>query len=357
MTRARARQAFAAFAAAIALLLPARALADRVALLPASAPASAVGTPAEAAVVRGSAARALAGQGHELVTDDALGRVPGGDGVVDSSGEYRAVATSTHAAWVVRTSVTPLGATYRVEVEAFQAASGRAELLAREIDPARADAMIGEVLALLLRPEGVGTTEPPWTGQAVTPTTPTPAPAPAPAKADAPPPPAAAPPAPTKAAAPPERRAYAEGHPFAAGVSVGATVAAARPSGARGSSFELPLGATLALAFADVPGLELRGDLAYGFVGPRYFVGSAGARYALALERTGTVFLGPEARVGAFVPSGPSGTRLDLHGAAFLAVVLGGQVQLEAAGDADVLPGAGGAVVLLGGSVRALYRF
>ena len=110
------------------------------------------------------------------------------DGVADTSAEYRAAGRAAGAQWTVAGHVDSHGWAYRLELEACQVATGRVESLAREIDPRQAAPQIAEMLALLLRSQGVGDTVPPWDQPAPTPPPLAPAPPPTPAPAPLPPP-------------------------------------------------------------------------------------------------------------------------------------------------------------------------
>jgi hypothetical protein len=272
------------------------------------------------------------------------------DGVVDTGEEYRAAGRASTSDWTVIGHVEEHGGTYRLELDVCQVGSGRVESLAREITPAEATHQISEMLALLLRPEGLGSTPIPWE-----PRTP-----PLAEASQAPkPPPAALPPEPPPAPPPPPapRHPYAEGHPVALGVMVGALDAFSRPANASGSAASGLVGVTASYALPSVPGLELKGDLDWSVAGPGSVTVDAGVRYAFPLVPTASVFIGPEADVGAFFAFGADKTaRALLQGAGFVAVGLGERVQVEAVG--LLAYAAGSPSLSLGGGVlRGVVRF
>ena len=92
---------------------------------------------------------AVTKKGHTFATDDEMAAAEAAvkDGVADTSQEYQAAAKAVHADWTLTARVDrndyppaklPDGkeeqgyTTYRVELEAFQASSGRVESLSRE---------------------------------------------------------------------------------------------------------------------------------------------------------------------------------------------------------------------------------
>ncbi|MCA9587738.1 MAG: hypothetical protein KC657_20575 [Myxococcales bacterium] len=285
------------------------------------------------------------------------------DGSADTSEEYRAAGRASSSQWTVTgklmklmANATPTGNQpaepydyFRLELVACNVESGRVESLARNIDTDQATPQVSEMLALLLRPEGIGTAPPPWGNE------PPPRPKPKAAPPPPPPPPTAPPPPP---APPPPAKPYAEGYPFAFGLYGGVTNALSRPSNARGPSWAAPLGLTGGYALDNVPGLELRANVGTAVAGPRSLEVAAGARYAFAPIRGTRLYVGPEALAGMFVALGADPTaRLLLHGSAFAAYGVTEQIQLEIAGDLRAGLGGDGALILGGGTLRALYRF
>ena len=196
-----------------ALLTTTRALADRVAVLPFSSarPGAAHVIEAEAAT-KGATLRLE----HTFPSEAELasGRAAVKDRHADTSEEYRAFGKEARSDWTVRGVVDAHENGYRLELETCQIRSGRVEYLARDISPASAEAQVREMLALLLRPEGIGTGEVPWAeASRVDHRAATPGP---PLQPVQPP------------SQPPTAHRYAEGHPFALGVSTGLASAAAR---------------------------------------------------------------------------------------------------------------------------------
>jgi hypothetical protein len=154
------------------------------------------------------------------------------------------------------------------------------------------------------------------------------------------------------------KHAYAERYPAAVGASVGVSSTLARPDTARGPSGAMALGAVLAYAIDQAPGVELRAIGTSQVVGPRAFALAAGGRYAFAVLPQHRLFVGPELLLGAHVALGADKTARFLgQGAAFLAWGLGEQVQLELAGELAAAFGGTGTLVLGGGTARALVRF
>lgn len=349
------RHALASLAAVALLSAAPSAWADKVAVLPFTSPKGLPKPDVDQA--RAWTKKAVVTRGDALPSDSEMlsAEMAVKDGSPDTSVEYRAAGRASGSQWTLTARVDRAEhdgfSGYRVELEACQVESGRVESLAREIDPDDAETEIGEMLALLLRPEGIANAEIPW--QTGAPRKPKPKPKLAP-----PPPPPAPPPAPPPPPEPVVKHAYAEGHPFAIGGSIGVSDALAHPEQARGPSFAMPLGATLAYALGSVPGVELRGVLTSQVVGPKAIEVSAGGRYAIAVLPQHRVFVGPELLIGTHVAIGAEKTaRLLGHGSAFVAVGLGDRVQLELAGDLSAALGGSGTLLLGGGTARALLRF
>jgi hypothetical protein len=240
------------------------------------------------------------------------------------------------------------GATYHLELEVCQVDSGRVESLAREIEPAQATTQIGEMLALLLRAEGIANADIPWER----------AKPPAPAE---PPPPTTPPPLaakdipPTTQAAP--RHTYAENHPIGVGAGASVLAALARPSHAVGSATALLIDGAFGYAIESLPGLEIRADASGSIAGPKSASFDAGARYLFALAPAQRIFVGPEAAIGAFFPiAGDTSGRFLARGSAVGAMGLGEQVQIEIAADVAAVVGRT-SLVLAGGTARGLVRF
>lgn len=289
---------------------------------------------------------AVVAQKHEQPspTEASAGTAAVRDGQADTSEEYRAFGTAANVEWTLRGTSVHRADGYRIELEVCQVKTGRVELLAREIDESQETSQIGEMLVLLLRPEGIANAELPWQSQKPKP------PKPKEPEKPAPPPP---PPGP-----PPVAHPYAEGHPLALGVSLGVLSAVSRPANATGPTTSLYLGGTGAYHIEAIPGLELRGNLAGTLAGPRAFLLDVGARYAIPLVPTRRLFLVPDVGLGTFVTLGAAKeARFWLRGGAFLSLGLGERVALELGPDLGVTPGGSGAVVLFGGTLRGLVRF
>jgi hypothetical protein len=151
---------------------------------------------------------------------------------------------------------------------------------------------------------------------------------------------------------------YGENAPFALGGSIGVSNAIGRPDNARGPSWAVPIGVAFGYAFAEVPGLEARGIFTSQVVGPKAIEISGGGRYAIPILPQYRLFAGPEALIGAHVAIGAEKTaRFIAHGAAFVAIGVGDNLQFELAGDIAGAFGGSGTLVLGGGTARALFRF
>ncbi len=274
------------------------------------------------------------------------------DGVADTSEEYRAAGRASSSDWTVSARVDLHGAHYRIELEACQVSSGRVESLAREIDPPQATPQIGEMIAILLRPEGIANVDIPWEHAAPPPP---PLPPPTPPTPPAPP----SPPSPPKPPEPPPvRHAYAEGHPIAFGLEAGGFAAFARPSNARGPRGSANIGGVVGYAIETVPGLELRGELAGAVAGPQAVYFDVGARYALMVVPTLRMYAGPELGLGGFFPvGGDKSARFLGRGSLFAGIGIGERFQVEGFGDLALAPGGSGTIALVGGGARVVVRF
>jgi hypothetical protein len=288
--------------------------------------------------------------GHVLPTDSESlsAQMAVQDSVADSSTEYRAAGRASTSQWAVAGSVDPREAGYRVEIEACQVESGRVESLAREIEPTQADQQISEMLALLLRPQGIGKDIPWWTK-------PNPKPPEEPPKPPEPaPPPEPPPPPPTPAV----KHAYAEGRPVVVGLEGGVTGALSRPGNAQGPSTSAFLGFAGGYAFDAIPGLEARGRFDFAIAGPKSVSFDVGARYAVPIAPTIRLFAGPELGLGAFFTlGGDQSARFLGRASPFVALGLGERVQLDLACDFSWLPGGSGTLVLAGARLGVGGRF
>jgi hypothetical protein len=346
-----------------ALLSAAPAWADKLAVLPFTSPNNVPRVELEQ--VRGWTREAAARGGHATASDAemAAAEASARDGVADTSQEYQVAGKAASADWTLTARVErvdhpparlPDGSeeegftTYRVELEAYQMSSGRLESLAREIVPDDASKEIAEMIALLVRPQGIDDADIPWSHEGAQ--RPRRRAKPAAEPALAPPP---------SATSRPPRPVYGAGHPLALGVSVGVSSALARPDVARGPSWAMPIGGALGYALPDAaPGLELRGSFTSQVIGPRALEIAAGARYALAPLGGLRLFVGPELLLGAHVALGADKTaRFLSHGALFAAYGVTEQLQAELAGDLGVALGGSGTLVLGGGTARITFRF
>lgn len=159
----RARPAARRIALAFAALVTFAAfdaLADKVATLHARGTAPL----GERTTIRTATDGGARGLGHETVAENDVlqGEGAAGDKIGTSEGLV-AVGKTTGADWVVEPHVQSSDAGTRVELKVCQVSSGRVETLARDLDP-KGDPLVQmrEMLALLLRPQGVGDDPLPW---------------------------------------------------------------------------------------------------------------------------------------------------------------------------------------------------
>src|SRR5512140_1575321 len=110
---------------ALVLLVPARALADKVAVLPFTSVGQA--TSADLTAARDATKAAALAKGHILATDSEMlaAQMSTKDGSADTSEEYRAAGRASGAAWTVAGRVDPKEGGYRLELEVCQVDSGR----------------------------------------------------------------------------------------------------------------------------------------------------------------------------------------------------------------------------------------
>ncbi|MCC6555786.1 MAG: hypothetical protein IT372_22720 [Polyangiaceae bacterium] len=379
-------------AAAIAALLAAsNALADRVAVLP---PRGGTDDGARLAA-KAEILQGLTALGHTAVPDTEIDEAlkAAWDGVADTAEEYRAVGQATRADWVVVGLVEPAVQTTHLELIAYLVPNGRLETVARELDRARSLPQTQEMLAVLVRPEGIGAGELPWE-RAPAPGAPAPTPPlqPQPAQvAAAPPvqpPPAALPVAPAT-----DKRtvvmdylferhdvwpAYSAGNRLLLAVEQGFSYAASRPEGATGNPASYVGAARVGYALGDF-GLEPFAQIGANLAGPSAVWIDAGARLMLSpgvSEVGGRLYgvsfhVGPEVTLGAFMRPGPSGTGpngVTYNGGLLTDVSLGAALdvvfavtptfQIDArVGNLRWIPADGGALLLLGGTLGAGLRF
>ncbi|MGH7281934.1 MAG: hypothetical protein ACRELY_10450 [Polyangiaceae bacterium] len=343
------RARLATLIAAATLLLSGSAFADKVAVL------KFTGDVNSTAPAHDATTRAVTAKGDTLPTSSEMitAEVAVKDTVPDNSEEYLAAGKASTSQWTVAGRVQPLEGGYHLELDVCQISSGRVESLSRDIDPVDADAQIGEMLALLLRPQGIAGADIPW--ERGSKPKPKPVPPPPPPKPLPPPPPPLPPPPPPKPAV---AHKYAENAPFAAGIFGQGLVAVARPSRAEGPRGSFELGASAGYALDAVPGLEFRADGAFAAAGPGAAYIDGGARYAFVIVPTARVFAGPEAAIGGFFTfGGDKSARFLVRGSLVAGIGIGEHVQIEGFGDAAGAAGGSGGLAFLGGGVRALVRF
>lgn len=371
------------FALALALALVSRsALADRVALLPTRGPTD--------ASVKGAVdidlARGLAALGHTLVSEAEVTAAlsAAADGVVDTPEEYKAVGARAKADWVLGATVEPAVATERVEIAAFLVPMGRTESVAREVEKGQAEVQLREMLAALMRPEGISSGELPWERR----------PPPKVAAPVAGPPPPVPPPFMSPPVAHGPERASLDylstredvWPPYAAGrrgflsAMLGGSGAVLRPSAAAGSGAAFVGLVRGGYAVGD-GGLELLAELGGNLVGPRALFVDAGARWLFTpslhrgddgVLRGLALHVGPELTAGAFVRlpppdvtdvagvvySGSASAHFTVGLAVDVVVALSPALRLEAGlGNLRWVPTGDGSILLLGATVGASYRF
>jgi hypothetical protein len=343
------RKLSAALATVAGLLISANALADKVAVLKFTGDDVSLDVAAHDATQRAVVARGnTLPNGSEMITAEVAVK----DTVPDSSTEYIAAGKASTSDWTVAGRVTPNADGYHVELEVCQVQSGRVESLTRDIFTAQADQQIGEMLAIILRPEGIANAVIPWErGQKKLPPPPPP---PKPVPPPPPPPPPVPPPPPPPPAV---RHTYAEHSPFAVGVVGEGLAAVSRPAHAVGPTGSFELGGALGYAVDAVPGLEIRADGEFAAAGPGAAFFDAGARYAFMIVPTARIFAGPEAAIGGFFTTGADKTgRFLARGSLVGGVGIGDHLQLEIFGNALAAAGSD-SLVFLGGGARALVRF
>jgi hypothetical protein len=305
---------------------------------------------------RDATRRAAVARGHTLPSASEMrtAEMAVRDGGTEQSATLRAAGRASSADWVVIGFVAPGEEAYRLELFASQVDSGRLESVAREVLPTHARGQIGQMLDLLLRPEGVGSGEMAW--PEVPPDAPSePEPEPEPPATDPP----IHPEPPCRPVAPDKARIRYGTRPFAVGIGADVMQAVVRPAEAQGDA-TVGLGSIhVAYALEAVPGLDLHGDVGAVVFGPSAVRFEAGARYLLAPFRGVRLHVGPELGIGALVTTGADQrARFLAHGAAVISVGLGDRVSLELAPAVDAAPAAGGGTLLLvGGGARALVRF
>ncbi len=390
-----------AFALLPLLLLAASpALADRVVVLPSqgtAAPALRLGLDQD--LMRGAASLSHS-IASEVEAQAALVRVA--DGSADTPEEFATVANALRANWILAARLEPATATARVEIAAYLASLGRVESVARDVDPARQAEQIQEMLAVLLRPEGIGVGALPWE-QALPPSPPPPAIPPPPL----PPPPSPGPPQnpwnmgpflPPPPPPPPSPPAtnevtlsylggsrqtvvnpYTAGKPVFLSALIGFSSAASSPGRVSASAAAF-VGALRGGYAIGASGLELFAGLAGNLGGPpalwidlggRWMfsptirAGSDGRKEGFSFHVGPEVFLGPFVRLGSTI-TGPDGRTYEgqssghfsIGAALDLAVGISPQLRIDAQiGNLRFVPTDEGTIVLMGGTIGTTYRF
>jgi hypothetical protein len=362
------------------VLWAAEASADRVAVLPTRGPDDGGARSA----VDVEVTRALVAKGHSVVpeaeTKAALGAV--GDKVADTHEEYQQVGAATKADWVVVGTVEPAVVTSRLEITALLVSQGRVESVAREVEKARSLEQTQEMIAVLLRPEGIGAGALPWEKQ----TKP---------KAGRPvPQPVAAPPKEPPPVRPSGRKvvhmdyafsredvwpAYAANRRVFVTAAQGFSVAATTPSGAQGGASSIVGHLRAGYALGD-DGLELFGQLGGNLFGPRALWIEAGGRWMFtpslhAQPPSGDYYalsfhIGPELTLGPLVrlPTKLVAETADYEGSAEAHFTLGAALDMVLAitpafrleaqvGNFRWIPTGEGSIVLFGATLGAQLRF
>jgi hypothetical protein len=353
--RRSARRAIATWLAVCALsLAPSIVHADRVAPLHAHG-----GTDADRAAVDKALRAALAALGHTSPTDAEVLQGEGAAGSYENqSTGLVAIGKTTGSEWVVDvttiatpTSAPPGATPKRIEVKACQVSTGRVETLARDVDTKKdLAAQLREMLALMLRPQGVGDDPLPWetpgaasSASASTSTSASSAPS---AGADA-----------GAVAAPPEPR-FGATHPLFFGVSGAAYDFAGRPDNVEGKR---GIGSISAIGgytvYTDGPIVDVFGRVG-SFFGPGPALRLEAGGRALARVTTG-VAIGGGATAGVFAETaGTKSTRALFGLDAVVAFALSPRFQIDLSiASLRLAPGTGGALVFLGAELTAAARF
>lgn len=369
------------------------AYADRVALLPSRGGLD----PNARAQLDADLAKGLAALGHTLVpAQDVANAVRAGaaDGVADTVEEYRAIGGSTQSDWVLAGVVDPAVISSRVELSACFVRMGRVESVAREVNRNQSPQEVQEMLAVLVRPEGIGAGELPW--EKGKPPMQTPPPQPPPQQV--PPPfnpfqpqfqpqlPPQPPPPPGKASIDYMRTTewvwpvYSAGHRGFLGAQLGFSMPAVRPE-PHGPSKGAAMVALVRGGYAvGDRGIELFGELGGNLAGPKALFVGAGVRWMLnptlnkgqdGVSRGISLFLGPAIVAGAFVrfgastppeagsPYSSSTVANAMLGASFdFIMAITPRVQAEASlGNLRWVPTGDGSILMLGATLGVSFRF
>ncbi|MGZ3454293.1 MAG: hypothetical protein ACXWUG_29675 [Polyangiales bacterium] len=296
---------------------------------------------AERAAMRTTTEVAAKGLGHVTIAEAEVvqGEGAAGDKIGTSAGLV-AVGKVTGADWVI----VPIVNGNRLEIQACQVSTGRVESLVREIDPKVDPAVqVREMLALLLRPQGVADDPLPWDQKKPAPS--------ASASTSTAPSSSAKPPPPPKA--PPPR--YDEGGSVALGAGGGITDVVARPKEATGKRLGFTWNTTLLVAVPGRRWLEILGRFS-GVHGPGdALVGEVGARATYAASRFA---LGGELTLGAFGQLGGAQTaQFTLGVSPVVAMAITRRIVLDLRPASFRVATGSGTVALLGADLSLLFRF
>lgn len=334
------RRVAAALSAAV-MLLSLDALADKVATLHArgSAPTG------ERANIRSASDGGARSLGHETVGENDVlqGESAAGDKIGSSEGMI-AVGKTTGADWVVEPSVSSSDSGTRVELKVCQVSSGRVETLARDLDP-KGDPLVQmrEMLALLLRPQGVGDDPLPW--EAKKPAVVKPPDAVLPKKKEEPKP------------EPAPAVVWGSKGTVSFGVAGHFGTLLARPSDASGSRTLYGWSLHANFALPDRPWFEIVARVG-GLYGPgNALEGDLGARVLARSIGSSRLALGAGATFGVFGAFGSGLVRpaFGLEPTASFAITP--MVQAELIVPLRLAPGSGGTLVWTGGTLALLARF
>jgi len=318
-------------------LLSLDAVADKIATLHARGTAPM----AEKTSVRAATETGAKGLGHAAITEsDVLqGEGAAGDKAGTSEGMI-AIGKTTGADWVIEPHVASSDAGTRVELKVCQVATGRVETLARDLDPKQDPAVqMREMLALMLRPQGVGDDPLPWNKK----TAPKPPPAEVLPKEKPKPPPPVTPPI-----------KWGEHGKFTVGVAGAFGAIAVRDERAIGPRTFGAWAVHANVALPQARGLEItfRIGMMHGQGGA--ILGDVGGRYMLSLS---SIAIGAGANIGGFgaFQSGIAGVSLGLDPTISLA--LARAVQLELAWKNRYVPTKDTALLFTSAELALLARF
>ncbi|MBP9111593.1 MAG: hypothetical protein KBF88_02240 [Polyangiaceae bacterium] len=321
-----------------------------------------------------SAVASLFQRGFGVATESERQKALAGskDGVFDTQAEHLAAGKASGSIWTLTGRIEPHALSYRLELEACLVSTGRVESVQREIEPSLAEKQISEMVAFLLRVEGVGKQAIPWNviPNATQPPVTAPVTPPAPTTL-APPTPLA--PVDPKAISPYQTTQGTSGMQKLAQApmpkewwlagSAGVMAAMIRPTGATGNATSLALalsgGATFFSKNRDIPAtgvfnepgaLEIVGNLGVGLIGPSSLYLDAGARYRFA---AGQIYGGPNLALGLFYPfAGDRSFRFLMRAGGFVGFAIDEHLFVEAAPDLMFTFGGTGTLGFFSGLVR-----